>query len=114
MKVFSTKVHGALDYLSVATLAGLPRLLGGNERTTRYLDHKAAQVLAYSLLTRYEWGAARVLPMPGHLALDAALGVSLWAAPEVVHEENDGLRMAILGLGLFSIFASLTTETAPG
>ena len=114
MKVFSTQVHGVLDYLTVLTLPTLPRLFGWDAPTTRFCDGAALAVLAYSLTTNYEMGAAKMLPMKTHLALDAALGATLLAAA-ARREDTDQAAQAILaGLGLFSLFASASTETTSG
>jgi hypothetical protein len=68
MKPISTRTHGIVDYLSVATLYGLPRLLRWNAEVARLLTGVAAGTLGYSLLTRYELGLVKVLPMPSTLA----------------------------------------------
>ncbi len=37
--------------------------------------------ITYSLLTRYEWGAVRIIPMRRHLALDLMNGLLLTLSP---------------------------------
>jgi hypothetical protein len=113
VKLFSTKVHGVLDYGTVINLPILFRLLRGNGTTLRLADGGAVFVLIYSLLTRYELGAFRVLPMKGHFALDALLGAALCGHALGHPEERPAVRAALAGLGLFSLFASATTETEP-
>ena len=113
MKLFSTKVHGVLDYSSVAFLCVLPRTLGWDRAVTRLLTGSALATLVYSLLTRYELGAIKALPMPAHLALDGTSGLTLCLAAGVLADEPRPVRLALLGLGLFEITASLTTQTHP-
>ena len=112
-KLFSTKTHGVLDYLSVGLLLALPRVLKWDKKATNLLTGAAMGTLVYSLLTDYELGAARVLPMKTHLALDGASGLLLAAAPFVFLQEDQATTAALVGLGLFEITASLTTETTP-
>ncbi len=113
MKLFSTRTHGVLDYSSVVLLSTLPRTLGWGKTVTRLLTGSALATLVYSLVTRYELGAVKVLPMPTHLALDAASGVGLCLAAGILAHEPRPVRLVLLGLGLFEITASLTTETQP-
>ena len=113
MKLFSTRTHGILDYSSVVLLCALPRLLGWDRGVTRLLTGSALATLAYSLATRYELGAVKVLPMPVHLALDAASGAALCLAAGVLTSEPRSIRLTLLGLGAFEVTASLTTERQP-
>ena len=113
MKLFSTRTHGVLDYLSVVLLPVLPRALGWDNTVTRLLTGSALATLIYSLVTRYELGLVKLLPMPAHLALDGVSGLTLCAAAGVLSDEPRSIRLALLGLGLFEITASLTTETQP-
>lgn len=99
MGVISTRIHGVLDYLTAAALIVLPLLLlfgagGGGEAagaaardpyTTAgwFLVGPGLALLGLSLLTRYELGAVRAVPMPAHLWTDAGLGVFLILAPWV-------------------------------
>ncbi len=113
MKLFSTKVHGVLDYATVAVLPALFRLLGAKEETARFADAGAVFVLSYSLLTRYELGAFKVLPLPAHFVLDALLGAALLSAAARHQDDSEIVRGALASLGAFSLAASLLTETQP-
>ena len=113
MKLFSTRTHGVLDYASVVLLLVVPRALGWSGRVTNLLTGSALATLAYSLTTRYELGAVKLLPMPAHLALDRSSGVTLVAAGAGWTDEPPAVRASLIGLGLFEVFASLATETQP-
>ncbi len=113
MKLFSTRTHGVLDYASVILLLALPRVLGWSQPVTRLLTGSALATLVYSLLTRYELGAVKWLPIPAHLALDRASGLALGASAGMMTGEPGAVRAALLGLGLFEVTASLTTEAFP-
>ncbi len=113
MKLFSTKVHGVLDYLTSATLPALPRMLGWSQGVTTLLTVAGGSALVYSLLTRYELGLVKVLPMKAHLALDFMSGATLCAGPLLFPDEETSVKGALIGLGLFEIGASLMTETEP-
>ena len=110
-KLFSTKTHGVLDYLSVGLLIALPRVLKWDQKATNLLTGAAVGTLAYSLFTNYELGAVKTLPMKTHLALDGASGVLLAAAPFLFLDEDKATTATLVGLGLFEITASLTTQT---
>ena len=112
-KLISTRTHGVLDYLSVGTLLAVPRALGWGPRVTNLLTGAAVGTLAYSLLTRYELGLVKVLPMPAHLALDAIQGALTCAAPALLPDEDGSVAVALVGLGVFELGAALTTKTRP-
>ena len=113
MKLFSTRTHGVLDYASVVLLPILPRAAGWSRPVTTLLTASALATLVYSLLTRYELGPIKLLPMPAHLALDGTSGAALCLAAALLQEEPRAVRAFLLGFGLFEIAASLTTETQP-
>lgn len=113
MKLFSTKTHGVLDYLTVGQLLALPRMLGWSPKVTGFLNTMALGTLGYSLITRYELGPIKLLPMKGHLALDAMNGALFCAAPLLFPDEDTTVKATLVGLGLFEIVAALTTETEP-
>jgi hypothetical protein len=114
MRFLSTRVHGVLDYLTGAFLILMPWLMwfaaGGAE--TWILVILGAGAIVYSLVTDYEWGVAKVLPMRVHLLLDLASGVLLAASPWLFGF-HDHVYMPHVVLGLFEIGASLFTKTIP-
>ncbi|GAB4196777.1 MAG: hypothetical protein OHK0022_14570 [Roseiflexaceae bacterium] len=110
MKLFSTKTHGVLDYLTAASLLALPRVLGWSGRVTMMLSVAALGTAAYSALTRYELGLVKTLPMPVHLTLDAINGALFCAAPLLLADEEARVRGTLLGIGLFELSAALLTE----
>ncbi len=114
MKLFSIQIHGVLDYLSVAGLLALPRVLRWSPTVTQLLSGAALATLGYSLLTDYDYGLIKVLPFKTHLALDAASGLLLTSAPFWLRDEDQRVRAALLGIGLFELSAATGTETAPG
>ena len=113
MRFVSTRTHGILDYLSVGTLLALPRLLGWSKDVTRLLTGAAVGTLGYSLLTRYEFGAVKTLPMQAHLTLVGMSGALLCGAPLLFPDEDGSVTGALVALGLFELGAALTTETEP-
>ena len=112
-KLLSTRMHGVVDYLSVGTLLALPRALGWSTSVTRLLTNAALGTLGYSLMTRYELGLVKVLPMTGHLLLDGMSGALLCGAPFLFPNEDTSVKAALVGLGAFEIVTALNTETTP-
>jgi hypothetical protein len=117
-KPISTKAHGVLDYLSAGTLLALPRLLGWTPKLTTILTGSAIMTLAASLLTRYEWGLVKVLPMRGHLALDGLTAAAHMAVPFLLLDEEDRTRgnalPILLGFAAFETAAAILTRSQPG
>lgn len=113
MKPISTRIHGIVDYLSVATLYGLPRLLRWDPKVTRLLTAAAAGTLGYSLLTRYELGLVKVLPMPVHLGLDSLNAVVQGAAPFLFLHEETAVTAALMALALSELAVVALTQMEP-
>jgi hypothetical protein len=103
-------MHGVLDYLTAGTLIALPRAMGWSDNVTRLLTGMAVGHTAYALVTRYELGVVRALPMRGHLALDGLAAAALCAAPFVMTDEPDEVRHTLLGLGLYELATTLMTD----
>jgi len=82
-RVIPTEVHGALDYLASAANLAFPRLLGLKDEPWAVLVPRIDGLAGagYGFLTDYELGALRIVPMPLHLALDAAKGIFMAASP---------------------------------
>jgi hypothetical protein len=115
-KPISTKTHAILDYLTVPTLLVLPRVLGLNKKVLTLLTGTAFGLLSYSMLTRYELGLFKLLPMKGHLAIDMLSGTMLAAAPFALlnKQERTATVMGILlGFGIFEITTASLTQEQP-
>jgi hypothetical protein len=114
MRFISTRVHGVLDYLMGLLLLAAPYLLGfADGSAAQYVPQAlGAALLGASLLTNYELGLMRVIPMPMHLMLDFASGALLAASPWLFGFA-DRLYLPHLILGLLEVGAALTTRTVP-
>jgi hypothetical protein len=108
--MISTRMHGVLDYVSVAGLVALPRLAGWEGGAKQVLTANAAGSLMYSLLTRYELGLLRLLPMTAHLTLDTASGAILCVAG-LQSDADRSIRATLIALGLFEIMVGFLSDT---
>jgi hypothetical protein len=83
LRIMPTQIHEVLDYLTGSALLAAPGLLGIKDepRAALTLLLAGAGATAYSLLTDYELGLVRLLPMPAHLVLDAMGGALLASSP---------------------------------
>lgn len=83
VRVIPTGAHGVLDYLASGVNLAFPWLLGLRDAPWAALVPRidGAAGAGYSLITDYELGALKVVPMPAHLALDAAKGAFMAASP---------------------------------
>lgn len=114
MRFISTRTHGVIDYLMGALLIVAPYILG-------FADGTAAQwipqiigvaLIGAALLTDYEYGVMRMIPMPVHLFLDVAAGALLAISPWLFGFA-DRIFWPHLILGLLEVGAGLMTRTAP-
>ena len=113
MALISTKMHGVLDYFTAGTLVALPRMLGWDKSVTNVMTNAAIGTVAYSLLTRYELGLVKVLPMKGHLGLDAMSGALFCGAPLLFPDEGTDVKAILVGLGIFELAVTALTEREP-
>ena len=115
MRVISTKTHGAIDYSTAAGMLAAPSLLGISDElaAARTLRAAGLAATAYSLLTDYEFGLLRVIPMPIRLAMDAASGVLLAASPWLFGFAGRGPRYRLphAFVGASEVLAALTSKT---
>ncbi len=115
MRFIPTRAHGVLDYLTAILLMAMPWALGlGDGGLETWLPVAlGAGVVLYSLLTRYELGVAKIIPMPVHLGLDVAGGALLAASPWVFGF-SERAQFPYLIVGIFEIVVALVSQSAPG
>lgn len=114
LQVIPTTVHGVMDYLTGVTLLAIPTLWKLDEVTMSGATARAAGagLTATSLVTDYELSLANVVPMPVHLALDAASGAALAASPFVLGFRRSGPRYWVphVAVGAMEILTAATTK----
>lgn len=114
MRVIPTRIHGMADYAVGLLLIVAPWLLGfadgGAEQWVPII--LGAGVIVYSLLTDYELGVARMIPMPAHLGLDMAGGIVLAVSPWLFGFA-DNVWIPHVVIGILEIAAGIMTKTVP-
>jgi hypothetical protein len=94
LRVIPTGVHGVIDYVASGALYAAPALLGLNDvpASSRTLRLASGGAVASSLLTDYELGVVKVVPMPVHLTLDVVSGALLASSPWLFGFAKEGSR----------------------
>lgn len=94
LRVIPTGVHGMIDYAASGALYATPALLGLSDvpPSSRTLRVASGAAVASSLLTDYELGVVKVVPMPVHLMLDAMSGALIAASPWLLGFAKEGSR----------------------
>jgi hypothetical protein len=114
MRFIPTSAHGILDYVVGLALLAAPWLFGfADNETARWVTMAiGAAAILYSLLTDYELGVIRTIPMPVHLMLDAMSGILLAASPWLFGFSEEVWIPHVI-VGVFEVIAAISTETEP-
>lgn len=110
-----TSVHGMIDYAASGALYATPALLGLNDvpASSRTLSLASGAAVASSLLTDYELGVVRLVPMRAHLALDVMSGALLASSPWLFGFAKEGPRhwLPYALMGAKEIIIALMSKT---
>lgn len=109
----STIQHAAIDYTWSLLMPLVPRVFGWNRQVTHICDSVAALGAVQSVMTDYEAGIVPVLPMQAHLAMDGLIGAGLIGVVALDDEQPIGVRLTLLGAGLFALAATTMTNPIP-
>ncbi|QIN80601.1 hypothetical protein GBA65_01390 [Rubrobacter marinus] len=116
-RVIPTSVHGVLDYAASGFNLAVPSIMGlkDSPAASRMPRIVGGAGTVYSLLTDYELGLVRRIPMPVHLALDAAKGALLASSPWLFGFAGKGTRYWLphVALGTADVLAALTSRKYP-
>lgn len=112
-QVIPTKVHAMEDYLTSTTVPYTARKLGVMPSTRRILDSVAAVAGTQSMITDYEGGLIRVLPMRVHLASDVLMGLGLIAIATLMRRQPTVDRLFLAGVGAFTAATAVLTQPEP-
>jgi hypothetical protein len=114
MRFIPTKLHAPLDYIVGAALIAAPWILQFSEHTaaTAISIVLGIGLIAYSLLTDYELGLWRVVPMSIHTLFDIGAGAFLAASPWIFGfaDETANVWVPHLVVGLAAVGLGLTTK----
>jgi hypothetical protein len=112
MKVLSPRVHGMLDYGTIALFALAPTIFNfdGPYATACYV--LAAGYLLITLMTDFPMGVMRLIPFPMHGGLELVSGLALLAAPFLFgfHDDNHEARNFFMGMGILFLGSWLLTD----
>lgn len=107
----STRTHGIIEYAWATTAGTLPKMMDGATGTARLVRSAAAAAGFNSMVTNYEAGVVRVMPMKAHLALDFVLCAGLMSAPFLLARSERRYAAIPVILGAVGFLTSLLTET---
>jgi hypothetical protein len=111
MKFISRKTHAVMDYIMGVILIAAPWLLGFSNNEPAKWSAVAVGIimLAMSLMTDYEGGLAKVVPMRFHLGMDLIAGIFLAVSPWLLGF-HDQVYLPHLVLGILEIGAASFTQ----
>ncbi|MEO7373591.1 MAG: hypothetical protein ABIW36_06735 [Terrimesophilobacter sp.] len=119
MRFIPTKVHGVLDYVVAVALIFAPLIFGfssvGGAAVIVPIVLGVGLIL-YSLFTRYELGAIKLIAMPVHLVFDLVASLFLIASPFLFgfinQAPNAWLPHIVVGVAVIVVVAF--SQPAPG
>jgi hypothetical protein len=115
--MISLKTHNILDYVAGVVLLFIPAIFGFAEidAARNSFLFSGIALIVYSLLTKYEFAAWRVIPIGSHMALDVLNGVFIMLAPWIfsyrdILSSGQEVLHYIIALGLFGLVAFTRTQ----
>ena len=108
----STKTHGMIDYaLWVTTASALPKMMNGAIHTARLVRNAGTAASVTAMVTNYEAGVVRLMPMKGHLALDFMMCTALILSPLFLPASERRYALIPMTLGAVGLITGLMTQT---
>jgi hypothetical protein len=100
-----------IDYAWAAAAESLPKMMNGAVETARLVRGAGAAAGVNSMITNYEAGVVRVMPMKGHLAVDFVMCTALMLSPLFLPASERRYAFVPMALGAIGMLASLMTQT---
>ena len=116
MKIIPKFYHGVLDYLSGLLLFVAPNLLGFADMggAVAWVPRIVGfMILLQAIMTDYELGVMKIIPISMHLMTDYVVGVFMVAAPFLFGFYNDSRTATILMLMMGVIGLAVAFMTQP-
>jgi hypothetical protein len=106
----STRAHGFIDYAWASTAGTLPKMMEDATATARLVRSAGAAASVNSMVTNYEGGVLRMMPMRMHLAMDVLLGTALLLAPLFLPRSERRYAAVPVALGAVGLLTSMLTQ----
>ena len=112
MKIINTKLHGIIDYASALVLL-LPWIVDfhPSSEDTWILTSIGSAIAVYSLITNYEFGMVKIIPMRTHLVFDIVISIFLISTPFVFNLYHYSKWPVIVGI--IGLIVSALTNPVP-
>lgn len=108
----STKTHGMIDYaLWVTTASALPKMMNRATHTASLVRNAGTAASVTAMVTNYEAGLVRMMPMKGHLALDVVMCTILVLSPWFLPASERRYAFIPVALGAVGLLTGLMTQT---
>lgn len=114
MKIINTKIHGFHDYFTWILLLVSPWMFKfANGKIEMWIPLVMGfTTLMLSLLTDYEFGLFRIIPMKAHLAVDIATGLFLVISPWMLGF-SERVYVPHVFIGAFQLIVAFVSHTVP-
>jgi hypothetical protein len=118
MKILNAKIHGVIDYVSVAGLLLAPSLFGLEGVAATFAYVLAGIHLLMTVLTDFPPGAVKLVPLKLHGLVELVVGVALLAMPWLLRSAvdlsaNGRVFYSAFGAVLLVVWAVTDYGTAP-
>ncbi|GGK77150.1 SPW repeat protein [Rufibacter glacialis] len=114
MKVLSTRTHGIMDYLVGLLLIAAPFILdfdrGGAETWVPIIV--GAVIILQALMTNFEVGLFKTIPMNMHLTMDYLIGIFLAISPWIFNF-HEYVYLPHLVVGIMILIEAAITRVVP-
>ena len=108
----STRTHGVIDYaLWVTTAGALPKMMNNATHTASLVRNAGTAASVNAMITNYEAGMVRLLPMKGHLALDFMTCTALMLSPFFLPASERRYAFVAMALGAVGLLTGMMTQT---
>ncbi|MDR3708786.1 MAG: hypothetical protein P4L33_10820 [Capsulimonadaceae bacterium] len=113
MKLISTRLHAALDYLAAVCMYGAATIWRFDNASRTILIGVAVTLVVYALLTRFEYSIAKWIPMKVHLALDFIACLVLIVAAATQVSSMIGYRVTLASFAIGGLIVAGLTNPLP-
>ena len=110
-RTISTKTHGMIDYTWASAAGSLPSMMGHATETARLIRNVGAASTANAIVTNYEAGLMKIMPMKAHLAFDFIMFGALVLSPLFLPASERRYAAFPMALGALGLLTTLLTET---